>query len=402
MRRWLPLFLVLPVLAVVAAGCGSGGALSLDPVASAATKTQQAGTYKFDFTADMQILGQHVSFGGSGQADEANQALQMTLDFKGLLPASMTQDGTNADMVIVNQTMYMQMPFLAGKLPGGKQWLKLDLSTLDKSAGGGFGSFKQVDPQQYLQQLLASSDTQKVGTDTVQGEQMTHYKTIVDISKLDSVPAAQRAKVRQALQQVGMDKIPVDVWVDDQGLLRRESLDLTFGKALQHATMSMTFDMHDFGTPVTIDAPPAGDTFDASGALQQGLGGLGSSSGTGAGAGAAQSEWATRANTICRAVYKRYAALGSYTPKTIAGQIKLARGVLPVETDELAQLSAISAPKSAAATQALALLRADLAEGRAAVAAAGNVPQFKRLFQRWYNDHRSSQALAAAGAADCG
>ena len=40
-----------------------------DPVASAATKTQQAGTYRFDFTASMDILGKQVSFAKNGNVN---------------------------------------------------------------------------------------------------------------------------------------------------------------------------------------------------------------------------------------------------------------------------------------------------------------------------------------------
>lgn len=393
MRRTLSVLLVVTVLAFLAAGCGGGRALSLDPVASAATKAQQAGTYKFDFTAHLQVAGQNVSFDGSGVADEANQKLEMTMDFGGLLPASQSQNGTNAQFVIANNAMYMEMPFLSNRLPTGKQWLKVDLASLN-SLGGGFGSFKQIDPQQYLQQLLASSNTRKVGADTVQGEQMTHYKTTVDIAKLDSVPPEQRKEVRRALKEVGMSQIPVDVWIDAQGLLRREQLDLTFGKALQSAQIAMTFDMHDFGAAVNVATPSADETYDASAFLQQMLGGA-------AAPATSRSEWATSANAVCRTIGKRYAGLGSSEPKTVAGQISLARRTLPIEVDELAQLNAISAPRSQAVTKALSLLRADLAEGRAAVAASGNKTQFKRLYQRWYNDHRAVAALGAAGATDC-
>jgi predicted small lipoprotein YifL len=262
MRRSVLALLALPLVVFLVVGCGSGGALSLDPVASAATKTQQAGTFDFDYTASMQILGQQLSLSGSGQADAANGAMQMSLDFKGL-PAALTQNGSTAQFLLVDKAMYLQMPFLAGKLPSGKQWLKVDLAAAMKSAGGSLGSFGQLDPQQWLQQLLASSNTQKLGTDTVQGEQMTHYRTTIDPSKIDSVPASLRAKVRKAMQQIGMTTIPVDVWVDGQGMLRREALSLTFGKALQGATMSMTFDMHDFGAPVNITAPPADQVLDA-------------------------------------------------------------------------------------------------------------------------------------------
>jgi hypothetical protein len=264
--------LVLPVVAVLAAGCGSGGGtLALDPVASAATKTQQTGTYSFDYTASMQVLGRQFSFSGNGQSDTTSGRLQMTMDFSGL-PAQLTQNGSTAEFVLADKVMYLKMPFLSGMLPGGKQWMKVDLAKAARQAGTSLGSFGQLDPQQWLQQLLASSDTQKLGTDTVQGEQMTHYRTTVDPSKLTAnVPAAQRAAVRKAMKQIGMSTIPVDVWVDGTGLLRRESLSLTFGQGLQGATMKMTFDMHDFGEPVNVEVPPADQVFDALSALKGGL-----------------------------------------------------------------------------------------------------------------------------------
>jgi hypothetical protein len=264
--------LVLPVVAVLAAGCGSGGGtLSLDPIASAATKTQQTGTYSFDYTASMQVLGQQFSFSGNGQSDTTNGHMQMTMDFTGL-PAQLTQNGSTAEVVLADKVMYLKLPFLSGMLPGGKQWMKVDLAAAARRAGTTLGSFGQLDPQQWLQQLLASSDTQKLGTDTVQGEQMTHYRTTIDPSKLTAnVPAAQRTRVREAMKQIGMSTIPVDVWVDGQGLLRQESLSLTLGQGLENATMKMTFDLHDFGEPVKVEVPPADQVFDALSALKGGL-----------------------------------------------------------------------------------------------------------------------------------
>lgn len=264
---------MLPVVAVLAAGCGSGGGtLSLDPVASAATKTQQTGTYSFDYTASMQVLGQQFSFKGNGQSDTANGRMQMSMDFSGL-PGQLTQNGSTADVVLADKVMYLKMPFLSGMLPNGKQWMKVDLSAAEKKAGtSGLGSFGQVDPQQWLQQLLASNDTQKVGNDTVQGEQMTHYRTTIDPAKaLTKVPAAQRAAVQKAMKQLGMSTVPVDVWVDAQGLLRQESVSLSLGQGLESSTMKMTFDLHDFGAPVNVEVPPADQVFDALSALNSGL-----------------------------------------------------------------------------------------------------------------------------------
>src|SRR5579884_193431 len=269
-RRSLPIFLAAAVVAFLAAGCGSGGALSLDPVASAATKTEQAGTYAFDLTLNMQVAGKPLSLTGSGTADDRANTMRMTMNLQSLLPSLFAQNGSTADLVLANDVMYVRITFLSGKLPSGKTWMKLELSSLAQ-ASGGIGSLGQTDPQQYLQQLLASSTTQKVGTDTIQGEQMTHYTTTVDpAAKLGSVPAAQRAEVRQALTRLGMRSLPVDVWVDSRGLLRRLTVSVDVGKAPQGASMTMTLDFRDFGTPVDITAPPADQVFDATSLVPHG------------------------------------------------------------------------------------------------------------------------------------
>jgi hypothetical protein len=101
---------------------------------------------------------------------------------------------------------------------------------------------------------------------------VAHYRTTIDRSNLmANVPAAQRTRVREAMKQIGMSTIPVDVWVDGQGLLRQESLSLTLGQGLENATMKMTFDLHDFGEPVKVEVPPADQVFDALSALKGGL-----------------------------------------------------------------------------------------------------------------------------------
>lgn len=270
-RAPLALFL-LPILAFIASGCGSGGALSFDPVASAATKTQQAGTFQFDFKADITMLGQKLSFNGSGVSDTVNGAAKMTFDFSGL-PAAMTKNGSTVEAIIVDKQMYMQMPFLENRLPAGKQWFKVDVGQALKATGTDpMSSLGATDPQQWVQQLLASGETQSIGTDSVQGEQMTHYRTQIDPSNLDQVPAGERDAAKKALQQLGLSAFPVDVWVDGQGLLRRISLSLQLGKpgAGGSMAMTMTMDLSQFGAAVSITAPPADQVFDATSLLQQG------------------------------------------------------------------------------------------------------------------------------------
>jgi predicted small lipoprotein YifL len=267
LRRPLVLLPLLAALvAAVVTGCGSGGALSFDPVAAAATKTAAEQTFKVEYSMDMTMMGQKMSFGGSGAFDGDRNVAQMSVDLSKLpLPSGAT--GT-ATIVFAGGVMYMKMPFLSSQVPNGKPWVKLDLRAAAKSVGVDLGSFGAVDPKQGLQQLLASGDVKKVGTDTIGGVETTHYHAVVDTARMAKVPAPQRRKLRQLLK--GMDgSAPVDVWIDGDGRVRRESMSFDYGAGLQSTQASMTMDFTDFGSPVDVTVPAADEVTDLQSLLGQ-------------------------------------------------------------------------------------------------------------------------------------
>jgi predicted small lipoprotein YifL len=255
--------LLLPLLAALLAsvtGCGSGGALSLDPVAAAATKTADEQTFKVNYSMDMTFMGQKMSLGGTGAFDGDRDVAQATVDLSGL-PLPGASSGGAATVVYDGHVMYMKMPLLTSALPGNKPWVKIDLATAARAAGVDLGSFKAVDPKQGLQQLLASSDTKKVGTDTIDGVETTHYRAVVDVANAAKLPAAQRRALRQFLK--GMDgHAPVDVWIDTDGRVRRESMNFNSGAGLQHTETSVTMNFTDFGAPVDVTVPAPAEVTD--------------------------------------------------------------------------------------------------------------------------------------------
>src|SRR5439155_19818933 len=130
----------------------------------------------------------------------------------------------------------MKFPLLTQQIPGGKDWIKLDLQKLSKAQGFNLGSLAQLsqsDPTQALQYLrAASSDVQTVGKEQVRGVETTHYKLKVDLEKVpDTAPPDQRADVRASIQnlitQTGTRFIPTEVWIDGNGLVRRERIAYT-------------------------------------------------------------------------------------------------------------------------------------------------------------------------------
>jgi hypothetical protein len=67
------------------------------------------------------------------------------------------------------------------------------------------------------------------------------------------------------IEQTGFDEIPVDVWLDELGLVRR--LDMSFTATQPGTTDSvqaaMTFELYDYGKVVDLELPPAAEVVDA-------------------------------------------------------------------------------------------------------------------------------------------
>ena len=73
-----------------------------------------------------------------------------------------------------------------------------------------------------------------------------------------------KPSIDQLVDQSGISRVPVEVWIDDDGIVRR--MKQTFGgnsSGLQ-MNMTMTSDLYDFGTDVNVEEPPADEVVDFS------------------------------------------------------------------------------------------------------------------------------------------
>jgi hypothetical protein len=168
-------------------------------------------------------------------------------------------DGFDEPMRVVadGTTMYMQMPF-AGVLGAPSGWLEIDLSEL----GMGADQLGAYDLRSTLETLRgASGEPDVVGTEQVRGVETTHYRVTVDLAKaLEEAPESARAALEQMggagdLEGAEMD---VDVWIDADGLPRRQSMDMAnlFGSmGMGDTSVTMTIEYFDFGEAVDIVVP---------------------------------------------------------------------------------------------------------------------------------------------------
>jgi len=298
-------------LALMVGACGSSGRqarettnitqarlTSAKVLRDAASKSVDAGSAKLSMHMVMntQMLGKpiDVDMTVDGSEDFANKSSEMTIGMSKLLsqiPGAGAAGLGGGDLTmeerIVGGVFYMKMPaaLLGGRSTGDKPWLKLDMSTLGKLGDAAkqlTSGNQQYDGSQYLAYLNGASDGVKtLGTDTIRGVEATHYSANVDPKKIvDNMPAEQRSKLTadalDALQKtyakLGSTKIPMDVWIDRDGLLRRMKLKMDTSSMLGAAggsaagvsagAMELTMDVFDYGTPVHIEAPPADETGD--------------------------------------------------------------------------------------------------------------------------------------------
>ena len=121
----------------------------------------------------------------------------------------------------------------------------------------------QNDPSQMLQYLRATSNVDEVGKDTVRGVDTTHYAARLQLDRVaDKVsPDAARA-LKQATKTLGTKEIPLDVWVDGDGLVRRVRMDWH----PKGGSFVMALDLFDFGD-VHVDVPADSETVDLSNML---------------------------------------------------------------------------------------------------------------------------------------
>lgn len=289
-KRTFRTLAALAVLAALIAGAvamsGCGASATLDPVARAAeVSSQQSGAHiamTMQFSAPGLPGGSSYAITANGWFDEKAHSGEMSMDLSQLPGISALPGGSGngqVQVVFLYPTIYMNMPFLAGRLPEGKTWMKLDLSKAMQAAGvnaSSFSSIDQSDPTQFLQYLRASSGAVvKLGSEKVDGVASTHYDATLQLSRiLEHLPSGQQAMIKGALEKLGTaGAIPVEVWVDAQGRVRRMQMSLSgLGVAAgAGASMAITVDFTSYGPGPTIVPPPASEVFDASSLAAAGL-----------------------------------------------------------------------------------------------------------------------------------
>jgi hypothetical protein len=277
MRRLLPAV----VLVVLLAGCGGSpaeqAALDASGLAASADATAKAGGARFDLSVKQEVPGaaQPVAITASGVIDAAGRRALMAMDLSSLADqfgGADLGDG-RVEAIVDGLVVYVKASFLPdGLLPRGKEWLRLDAAALARRAGVSatdLAAIGQTDPLELLDYLRGvSGSVDRVGDEQLDGVTTAHYRAKVDLRRsLAKLPKSLRQAAKPVvdqLVQLAGPTLPVDVWVGDDGLVRRIDSTLTMRPpgAGRDLTTSYRLDLSDYGIEPDIQPPATTKTVD--------------------------------------------------------------------------------------------------------------------------------------------
>ncbi|MFJ4567985.1 hypothetical protein ACIP4U_30735 [Streptomyces caelestis] len=247
-----------------ASGGGNAQEQGTQAVRSAYDRTAEEDTAKVKLRVQTSAQGASETANGQGAVDLDDGDSVMTLAVQ----------GQRIEQRVVDQVLYQKMP--EGQAPGGKPWIKIDLGKVAEQQGADDRSMSDPAQSAAYAKAITDKDVTKKGTATIDGVETTRYRVSVDVAELPNGDALR--------QQVG-PTLPMDVWLDEEGRMRRQQIDMTLKSAPgsteqsstdassspQRVTVRTVMDFTDFGTEVEADAPPAGQVTDMTGkALEQG------------------------------------------------------------------------------------------------------------------------------------
>jgi hypothetical protein len=230
-----------------------------DALAAAASNTTDAGSAEVALRMDMTSAGQTLKATGEGELDFRTGRGKMTYHYP---PESFIWNGSpDVKAIFDGLVAYMHLPGVSPERP----WVRFDFAALGEAEGIAMAELAQLgsgDPSQMLEYLKAGGDVETVGEELLFGVPTTRYRTTVDLAQvIERAPEGERELLRASVERIerlsGASTMPVEVWVDENDLVRRLSMEQSIpATAGGPGQMTMTMDLFEFGTDVDVRVPP--------------------------------------------------------------------------------------------------------------------------------------------------
>jgi hypothetical protein len=255
----VPRRLVLMLLvAWMAAACSSASPEEL--LDRAPEALEEAGTSRFVMRVTAAGEGVDSRFEATGEQDLTAGTLRMEADL-GL-------DAASTETLVVDDTIFLRSPLFEMFTGDADGWIGVDLEEAGRSSGLELDQLVEgnTGPAALVQQLRgAAGDIEELGTDEVRGVDTRHLRVTVDTERaIEQSPAEVRDQLRTFAETSGLpDQYPMEVWIDDEALVRRISTVVEIeDEVAGPVTQQTTLELFDFGVGVDIEAPDPDDVTD--------------------------------------------------------------------------------------------------------------------------------------------
>lgn len=231
------------------------------PLAQAAYVTTNSPGFKFSLTITGAAGGHEFSVGGEGSLDERSH--------EGTL--HMEVEGTQMTELIKEPYVYVQLPD-SSAASGGKPWIKVDLESFAHAVGLGNPIAQNTSPSQILGMLDAGGQVKKLGTGVVRGVQTTHYHALLNYARYAAQLSGEARKATETdaklLERLtGSDSLPLEVWVDAQGRVRRVTTEVKVSTAAGVLNETVSMELFSFGPQPAVVLPAEAEVSDQTSAL---------------------------------------------------------------------------------------------------------------------------------------
>jgi hypothetical protein len=263
-------------------------------IASVVQSAQQE-PYRFEWALALSGLpSTSVTLRGTGAVDPAQDRYEMSIDLSqifamlaapGVLsPAELQElsalrESGSMDFLIQGSTAYVHSPLIARELGASTPWISVSAS--DFPQVGMLGGMGQVlDPTELVATLQGAGELKVGGSESVRGAPTTRWDGTIDLLKLAEgqftaagVDAADFQELAGMLGMAlpGVTRSPVSLWVSGDNRLRRFEIRMAFptgaAAAGQDASMTMRYELFDFGSASVRPAPSPHEVTDLGSAL---------------------------------------------------------------------------------------------------------------------------------------
>jgi hypothetical protein len=258
------------VLGVLAAACTGG--FTSGSIPDSVDRTLAALPQVVTFAAETGSYRTHLDVRATGAVDAAGGRYRLTVRFPKLPPpgdpgAQSIELPRRYDVVVDAGTAYVKARGLGSPLHADTPWLKVAVAAAaPASAQLAVDRWAPYDPVALVQALRGiTGDLREIGTESIDGAKVTRRRGTLDVAAaLRAAPPEALAQVGAALDglraRFGAASFPVDLWVDDDGLIHR----VRFALGLRNAaggpspgTVTFTVDLSKATEPTSVTVPPA-------------------------------------------------------------------------------------------------------------------------------------------------